>query len=276
MLQFHKSSRSIRFIGAAISIMIAYGGYHSPAWSVETPLNATPPSALRPTEIEKNSALQVSVSFTSKDQPLGELLSDLSKKSGLALSSATNSIAPETRVTAQVQDKPLSQVLLGISRLYGVRWQQTDDKTFTMLPSDRNELEIGVMQVGDPNDFRSRYVSSVFKRAKHKELTQKLRDVVKGIDFSQQHPYFASVIPAELALEIRREKEFQAAMHLLDMQQRAMEASIDDYILTMEVIDDTNSLESQEKDSSPVIIVRTPEAQAIMKLKDAAAPSTPK
>jgi hypothetical protein len=238
--------------------------------------DAPPVTALRTSEVEGDPALQVKVSFTAKSQPLDELLNALQTQSKVVLVAAPDSPAKEVKVTAYIQDLPLSQVLLGLSRLYGVRWAKSGANGFTMLASDKGKLELGLMQLGDLDGFRARFLEAQRKSPEHKDWPQEIVKYISEQDLINGASPLISSLPPELLSQIRREKEQMAALRLVEMYQAAMEASVDDYILRAEVPEPTTDKEGNPLPTSPRIVVRKANGQGVASLTPSQPVAPPK
>jgi hypothetical protein len=251
----------ISLAGAIVSLLlspicIAWCAPDSPNTVDPAPALDTDPF-LRTAQIEKDTALQVKVAFTTTRLPLGDLLSDLQKRSGVILLAGANSPASTAFITANVSDLPLSQVMLGISRLYGVRWMKSSANIFTMYASDKGDLEIGLMQLGDIEGFRNRYISSLASRP---NVLQWPKEVMKYVDeknLRENRKTPASALPTELLKSIREEKEKLAGLQLLVDHHKAMEASIDGYVLHAEFTNGGATIDGVAVPAFPQITILT-------------------
>ncbi len=272
MVTSQKLTRNLSLFIAGLGLM----GQLNIAWSA--PLSPPPDNAVLPpvvtqaplriSELEAETALQVEVSFTAKSQPLGDLLLELQKQSHLVLVAGSNTPASSVKVTAYIQDLPLSQVLLGLSRLYGVRWVKTDATTFVMLPSDKGKLETGLLQLGDYEQFTGRFLESQRNSPEHLDWPQEITRTISEQDLRNGATPQISTLPPELLSKIRHEKEGMAALRLVEMYQAAMEASVDNYVLRAEVPVPPPAVDGKPAPppASPRIVVRTMEGKGVASL----------
>ncbi|BCM90561.1 hypothetical protein IAD21_02415 [Abditibacteriota bacterium] len=236
--------------------------------SVTLPSNEDKPTlkVLQISEIESEVALQAKVTFTAKSQSLSDLLLDLQTQSKVTLTPTPDALKNSVKITAYVQDLPLSKVLLGLSRLYGVRWTKTADSSLAMLPSDKGEFETGLMQLGNIDGFEGRFLASQRKSSEHMHWPQEVVKYVSEEDLLKGSTPPVSVLPPELLSKIRKEKEQVVALRLLEMYHAAMEASIDEYILRAEVPKPFTSPDGKIVSPPPSIIVHTQEGKTIASL----------
>ncbi len=106
------------------------------------------PGRLSAADLEREAALQAKVSLEAKSLPLGELLALLQKQSGVNLRAAAGSPANEVRVTARIKEMPLWNLLAALSRLYGVEWNTSGPKEYTMHGSSREKLSVRMLALG--------------------------------------------------------------------------------------------------------------------------------
>lgn len=120
------------------------------------PAAAKPPERLQAGDLNQLPALQVKVSFEVRRYPLKDLLADLQKTSGVALSYAPDPALDALRLTAHMQEVPLAAVMSGLSRLYGVTWTHGPNNSYLMAASDRSDLEKQLIKLGDLQGLRAR------------------------------------------------------------------------------------------------------------------------
>lgn len=228
--------------------------------------SASEPKALQVAEIKTDPALQLKVSCTAKAQPLDALLRELQTQTHLTFSASLDSPAADLKVTLYIQDLPLSQVLLGLSRLYGVRWTKDGDKSFTLLSSDKGSLETGLMQLGNLDEYRNGFFESMRKSPEHLDWPREVTKHIEEEKLLQGYAPQLSVLPADLISKIRKEKEQVAALRLIEMQHAAMQASIDDYVLRAEVPQPVATPDGKTMSPPPAISVRNQEGKGIASL----------
>lgn len=233
--------------------------------TIVTPTIVTPPTAaslapstpiLEISEIESDAALQVKVSVVAKGQPLGEVLLDLQKQSNLILTPKVDESITNKRVTAYIEELSIAQVLTGLSRLYGVRWTKSSPNTFEMLPSDREALEMELLQVGKLSDIRLRYSSNLIQRADRPNWSQEIQKYINVETLKSPVGESPSVLPPDLQAKLRTEAEEKAAFPIVGEQHALMEASINDYVLRV-AIPRTNRVRQNRMAPQPQITVDT-------------------
>lgn len=182
---------------------------------------------LQPADLEREAALGVKVSFEARRRLLRDLLSDLQKRSGVMLRAGHGSPAASVRVTARVKEMPLANLMNALSRLYGVVWTKDADNVYTMRASDRPELQVKMLQLGDPYWFRYRERTPTGHREREQRRNGLADEIMKHVDagaLSSLEGVPVSTLPVELQIKLRRYVEEEVASELASAQRRAVEA----------------------------------------------------
>jgi hypothetical protein len=133
-----------RLLLIAASLMVVW---QSPAICEGNSSDKTEDKVFSESDLSREEALGAKVSFEVKGRPLSDLLRDIQKLSGVAFMSQAGKTLEAKRVTARAKDMSLASVLSSLSRLYGVRWSKATGG-YTMLASDRSEVDLRLMQRG--------------------------------------------------------------------------------------------------------------------------------
>ncbi|RYZ83516.1 MAG: hypothetical protein EOP04_19810 [Proteobacteria bacterium] len=101
--------------------------------------------------------MRLPISLQMKRVTFEELLGQLHEATKLNFSLGSG--LPQSKLfTAKVKDMPLGEFMNALSRMYGVTWFKDKDSIYRMDGSKRGDLYLKLLQMGDPERYRSRYM----------------------------------------------------------------------------------------------------------------------
>lgn len=156
--------------------------------------------------------LNTKVSFEARRLSLSELLAILSKQSGVRLV-AEPDVRADVRVSARVDNLPLSIVMASLSRLYGVEWTKQGD-TYTMRRSTLGPLHEKLLTVGATARTENQAESK--ERDERLELlAAEVMDTVGLEALSKRGGVAVASLPADLQQRLRDWYELPNAQDLV-------------------------------------------------------------
>lgn len=127
--------------------------------------------------LDADPALQGLISLEAKRVPLSELLVQLQQQSGVQLIMGKDRVPDSAqKVTARVDKMPLSRFMAILTRLYGVQWTKSEDKSYILQNSDQGELHRKLIKIGDPREYLSN--TELFYRSQRQQERDAITNAV--------------------------------------------------------------------------------------------------
>ena len=125
--------------------------------------------------LQKDIALQATISLEARRMPLSELLAAAQKQSGIILKAAADSPATRALMTARLKDVTLASLMTSLSRIYDVRWTK-EGGGYTMHGSDKDALSYRLIRYQglDASGFQDREAANREDDALAEEIVNSL------------------------------------------------------------------------------------------------------
>lgn len=195
---------------------------------------ATAAPLLRTLDLNRETTLRAPISFEVRQRALADVLADLQKQSGVALSARDETAIAAFKVTAHVEAMPLWQVLQSLARLYGFVWQKNGQGYAIAMPENA-ALDRLLLQLGAPDSIDEQAHLQSWRERRGIDWLGQVTPFASEADLRAMGGVALSALTPELQTRLRHPIELPAAARLVQKYAQAAPQTLEPDVLRISV-----------------------------------------